>query len=86
MGVIAWIVFGLIIGAVARAVMPGRQPGGIIVTILLGVGGSLLGGWLGYELGMYPSSQGGGGFFMSILGAVVILGIYRAISRPRVIA
>ncbi len=77
MGVLAWILFGLVIGIVAKAIMPGRDPGGIIVTILLGIAGALLGGWLGRVVGMYDSTEARGGFFMSILGAIVILAIYR---------
>jgi uncharacterized membrane protein YeaQ/YmgE (transglycosylase-associated protein family) len=75
-GVIGWIVFGLIVGAVAKLLMPGRDPGGIIVTMALGIAGALLGGFLGRSLGWYGENDGAG-FLMSLLGAVVLLVIYR---------
>jgi uncharacterized membrane protein YeaQ/YmgE (transglycosylase-associated protein family) len=76
-GVIGWIIFGLIVGALAKLVMPGRDPGGIIVTMLLGVAGALVGGWVG---------QGeGAGFFMSLLGAIILLWIYRMIVARRTV-
>lgn len=82
-GVIGWIIFGLIVGALAKLVMPGRDPGGIIVTMLLGVAGALLGGWFGQAVGWYEPGQGAG-FFMSLLGAIVLLWIYRmVVSRRR---
>ena len=77
MGILAWILFGLIVGVLAKAVMPGRDPGGTVVTILLGIAGSLLGGWFGRIAGFYDSTNAGAGFIMSILGAIVILAIYR---------
>ncbi|MGE0449153.1 MAG: GlsB/YeaQ/YmgE family stress response membrane protein [Vicinamibacterales bacterium] len=75
-GVLGWIVFGLIVGAIAKLLMPGRDPGGFIVTMLLGIAGALLGGFLGRSLGWY-GPQDGAGFLMSLLGAVVLLVIYR---------
>ena len=78
MGILGWILFGLIIGVLAKVVMPGRDPGGVIITILLGIGGSLLGGWFGRAIGLYDSYETGAGFVMSILGAIVLLAIYRA--------
>jgi uncharacterized membrane protein YeaQ/YmgE (transglycosylase-associated protein family) len=75
-GVIGWIIFGLIVGALAKLVMPGRDPGGIIVTILLGIAGALLGGFLGRSLGWYGPTDGAG-FLMSFLGAILLLFIYR---------
>jgi uncharacterized membrane protein YeaQ/YmgE (transglycosylase-associated protein family) len=76
MGVIGWILFGLIVGVVAKLLMPGRDPGGFIVTILLGIAGALLGGFLGRAAGWYREGEPAG-FLMSILGAVVLLFIYR---------
>lgn len=81
-GVIGWIIFGLIVGAIAKLVMPGRDPGGIIVTMLLGVAGALLGGWLGQAIGWYRSGEGAG-FLMSLLGAIVLLWIYRLVVARR---
>ena len=75
-GVIGWIIFGLIVGAVAKLLMPGRDPGGIIVTMALGIAGALLGGFLGRALGWY-SEQDAAGFLMSLVGAVLLLWIYR---------
>ena len=82
MVVIGWIVFGLIVGALAKLVMPGRDPGGIIVTMLIGIAGSLLGGFLGRAMGFYGPNQAAG-FLMSFLGAVVLLVLYRMIVRRR---
>ncbi|XXY49844.1 GlsB/YeaQ/YmgE family stress response membrane protein [Sorangium sp. So ce269] len=78
MSVLLWILFGLIVGVIAKLLTPGREPGGFVVTALLGVAGALLGGFVGRALGIYPSYQSGGGFFMSILGAIVLLAIYNA--------
>jgi uncharacterized membrane protein YeaQ/YmgE (transglycosylase-associated protein family) len=80
MSLLAWIVIGLIVGVLAKLVMPGRDPGGMIVTILLGIGGALLGGVIGRALGMYDPGQPAG-WIMSILGAIVILAGYRAIAH-----
>jgi uncharacterized membrane protein YeaQ/YmgE (transglycosylase-associated protein family) len=82
-GVLGWIIFGLIVGAVAKLLMPGRDPGGIIITMLLGIAGALLGGYLGRALGWYGPTDAAG-FVMSLVGAVVLLLIYRlAIGRRR---
>lgn len=75
-GVIGWIIFGLIVGAVAKLLMPGRDPGGIIVTMALGIAGALLGGFVGRALGWYGENDGAG-FLMSLVGAVLLLWIYR---------
>jgi uncharacterized membrane protein YeaQ/YmgE (transglycosylase-associated protein family) len=75
-----FMLFGLVIGAIAKLMMPGRDPGGFIVTMLIGVTGSLVGGFLGRVLGIYSDANRTGGWVMSILGAVVLLGIYRAVS------
>ena len=80
--VLGWIVFGLIVGALAKLVMPGRDPGGIIVTMLLGIAGALLGGFIGRALGMYGPNQAAG-WVMSFIGAVVLLVIYRMVVRRR---
>jgi uncharacterized membrane protein YeaQ/YmgE (transglycosylase-associated protein family) len=72
------IVVGLIVGALAKLIMPGRDPGGIIVTMLLGIGGSILAGLLGRAVGWYTEGQPAG-FIASVVGAIVILAIYRLI-------
>jgi uncharacterized membrane protein YeaQ/YmgE (transglycosylase-associated protein family) len=82
-GILAWILFGLVIGIIAKLLMPGRDPGGFIITILLGIAGSLLGGFVGRALGFYSSDQSGAGWIMSVLGAIVLLGIYRLIVGRR---
>ena len=80
--VLGWIVFGLIVGVLAKLLVPGRDPGGIVITILLGIAGSLLGGWVGRMLGFNGPGQAGG-WIMSILGAVLLLVIYHAVNRRR---
>lgn len=83
-GIIGWIVFGLIVGALAKLLMPGRDPGGMIVTMLLGIAGALLGGFVGRALGWYGPNDGAG-FLMSLVGAILLLGIYRmVVGRQRV--
>lgn len=76
------IIAGLIVGALAKLVMPGRDPGGIFITIILGIGGALLGTFLGRTLGLYAGNEGAG-IIMSILGAIVLLAIYRAMKGRR---
>lgn len=85
MHILAWILFGLIVGAVAKLVMPGRDPGGIIMTMLIGIVGALIGGWIGRALGFYGPNQGAG-FLMSVVGAIVLLAIYRWIVGRRSVA
>jgi uncharacterized membrane protein YeaQ/YmgE (transglycosylase-associated protein family) len=82
MGILGWIVFGLVVGALAKLVMPGRDPGGIIVTMLLGIAGAVLGGFLGRALGFYGEGEAAG-FVMSFLGAVALLALYRMIIGRR---
>jgi uncharacterized membrane protein YeaQ/YmgE (transglycosylase-associated protein family) len=76
MGILGWIVFGLIVGAIAKLLMPGRDPGGIIVTMVLGIVGALLGGFIGQALGLYAPGEPAG-FIMALLGAIALLFIYR---------
>jgi len=83
MSILLWVLFGLVVGVVAKLLTPGREPGGFILTTLLGIAGSLVGGFLGRALGLYSSYESTGGFFMSILGAVVILGIYNLVVGRR---
>jgi uncharacterized membrane protein YeaQ/YmgE (transglycosylase-associated protein family) len=82
MTVIGWILFGLVVGALAKLVMPGRDPGGIIVTMLLGIAGALLGGFIGRAMGLYGPGDAAG-FLMSFLGAVILLVLYRTMVRRR---
>jgi uncharacterized membrane protein YeaQ/YmgE (transglycosylase-associated protein family) len=75
-GVIGWIIFGLIVGVIAKFLMPGRDPGGFIVTILLGIAGAVVAGYLGRAVGWYRAGESAG-YLMSIAGAIVLLVIYR---------
>ena len=79
MYIIAWIVFGLIVGAIAKLLMPGRDPGGFIVTILLGVAGAILGGFIGQAGGWYQPGEPAG-FVMAVVGAVILLLLYRMVA------
>jgi len=81
-GILGWILFGLVIGALAKLVMPGRDPGGIIVTMLLGIAGALLGGFVGRALGWYSEGEPAG-WIASFVGAVVLLALYRMFNRRR---
>jgi uncharacterized membrane protein YeaQ/YmgE (transglycosylase-associated protein family) len=83
MAILSWIVFGLVIGIIAKLLMPGRDPGGFIVTILLGIAGALVGGFIGRALGFYGEGQSAG-WLMSILGAIILLALYRMLVRRRV--
>ena len=78
---LGWILFGLIVGVVAKLLMPGRDPGGFIVTILLGIAGALVGGFIGRFLGLYGPGQPAG-FIMAVLGSILLLMLYR-FTRPR---
>lgn len=84
-GLIGWIIFGLIIGAAAKLLMPGRDPGGFILTSCLGIAGALLGGWGGRVLGLYAEGEPAG-FIMAILGAVALLVLYRFLTGRRAAA
>jgi uncharacterized membrane protein YeaQ/YmgE (transglycosylase-associated protein family) len=84
MWILSWILFGLIVGVIAKLLMPGRDPGGMIVTILLGIAGAVVAGFLGQTLGMYGQGEPAG-YIMSIIGAIVLLLIYRmAVGRRTV--
>ena len=78
MHVLWMVVVGLIIGAIAKLLMPGRDPGGVIVTILLGIGGSIVAGLLGRAVGWYREGEPVG-FISSVLGAIILLAIYRVV-------
>jgi uncharacterized membrane protein YeaQ/YmgE (transglycosylase-associated protein family) len=78
------ILFGLVVGVIAKLLMPGRDPGGFIITILLGIAGSIIGGYLGRVMGFYGPNEGAG-FFMALLGAIVLLALYRLAIRRRTV-
>ena len=85
MGILSWIVFGLVVGIIAKLLMPGRDPGGFIITMLLGIAGALLGGFAGRAMGFYGPNESAG-WLMSIAGAILLLVIYRvAIGRRHVV-
>lgn len=79
-GWVTWILIGLVAGAIAKAVMPGRDPGGCLVTIVIGIAGALLAGFLGQSLGWYSQGEGAG-FLAAIVGAILILFVYRLVAR-----
>jgi uncharacterized membrane protein YeaQ/YmgE (transglycosylase-associated protein family) len=84
-GILGWIVFGVIVGAVAKLVMPGKDPGGFIITMVLGIVGAVLGGWVGRAMGLYQEGEPAG-FIMAVVGAILVLAIYRAtVGRRRVV-
>jgi uncharacterized membrane protein YeaQ/YmgE (transglycosylase-associated protein family) len=79
MSIIGMIFIGLIVGAVAKLLMPGRDPGGFIVTILLGIAGAVVAGFIGQALGWYREGETAG-FIASVIGAMILLGIYRLVA------
>lgn len=82
-GWLTWIVIGGLAGIIAKAIMPGKDPGGCIVTILLGIGGAVLAGFIGRALGWYDADDTGAGFIAAIIGALIILFIYRMVAGRR---
>jgi uncharacterized membrane protein YeaQ/YmgE (transglycosylase-associated protein family) len=82
-GILAWIVIGGLAGGIAKLLMPGRDPGGCIVTILLGIAGALVAGWIGRAVGWYGPDDQGAGFIAAIVGAIILLLIYRVVAGRR---
>ena len=83
MGFLWTLIIGLVVGAIAKLIMPGRDPGGIIVTMLIGVAGALLAGFLGRALGWYSNPGEGPGIIASIIGALILLFLYRVFTGRR---
>ena len=81
-GILGWIVFGLVVGAIAKLLMPGRDGGGIIITTILGIVGALIGGFVGQAMGLYGPGEPAG-FLMALVGAVIVLSIYRVTAGRR---
>ena len=81
MAIIWTLIIGLVVGALAKLIMPGRDPGGIIVTILLGIAGAFIASFVGRQLGWYGPGQSAG-IVASIIGAIVLLLVYRLFQRP----
>jgi uncharacterized membrane protein YeaQ/YmgE (transglycosylase-associated protein family) len=79
LGIIGWAIFGIIVGAIAKLLMPGRDPGGLLVTMLLGIAGAVVAGFIGRALGWYEPGEAAG-FIMATLGAILLLFIYRKMS------
>ena len=84
LSILSLILFGLVVGVIAKLLMPGRDPGGFIVTILLGIAGAVIGGYLGRAMGFYGPNEGAG-FLMALLGSVILLAIYRLAVRRRTV-
>jgi uncharacterized membrane protein YeaQ/YmgE (transglycosylase-associated protein family) len=82
MHVLWMLIIGLVVGALAKAIMPGKDPGGILITMVIGVVGAFIAGFLGRSLGWYGPNEGAG-FIASIVGAVILLGIYRLVIGRR---
>jgi uncharacterized membrane protein YeaQ/YmgE (transglycosylase-associated protein family) len=85
MQLVLFLVFGLIVGAIARFLVPGKDAGGWVISMLLGVAGSFLGGFLGRGLSLYRDGEPAG-FVMSLLGAIILVVAYHAIARRRALA
>jgi uncharacterized membrane protein YeaQ/YmgE (transglycosylase-associated protein family) len=83
MGILWTLIIGLVVGAIAKLIMPGRDPGGIIVTMLIGVAGAFLAGFLGQQLGWYTDAGEGPGIIASVLGALLLLFLYRLFTGRR---
>jgi uncharacterized membrane protein YeaQ/YmgE (transglycosylase-associated protein family) len=83
MGILWTLIIGLVVGAIAKLIMPGRDPGGIIVTMLIGVAGALLAGFLGRAMGWYADPGEGPGIIASVIGAIILLWLYRIFTRRR---
>jgi uncharacterized membrane protein YeaQ/YmgE (transglycosylase-associated protein family) len=84
MGIISWIVLGLIAGALAKFIMPGKDPGGFFVTILIGIVGAVIGGFLGKFVGLGKvESFDLGGIFIATVGSIILLIIYRLVMRKK---
>ena len=82
MGIIGWILFGLVVGLVGKLLMPGRDPGGFILTIVLGIASALIGGFVGQSLGFYREGEPAG-FIMAVLGSIILLLLYRMVAGRR---
>jgi uncharacterized membrane protein YeaQ/YmgE (transglycosylase-associated protein family) len=82
MSLILFLLFGLVVGAIARFLVPGREPGGGLVSMGIGIAGSFLGGFLGRAMGLYREGEPAG-FLMALLGAIILVVAYHAISSRR---
>jgi len=83
MHILGMFITGLIVGALAKLFMPGKDPGGVLITMLLGIAGAFVAGFLGRAVGLYRDPNSGPGIIASIIGAMILLGIYRVIIGRR---
>ncbi|MCC7044929.1 MAG: GlsB/YeaQ/YmgE family stress response membrane protein [Acidobacteria bacterium] len=81
-GILGWIVFGLVVGLIAKVLTPGKDPGGFIVTVLIGIAGAVVGGYLGRALGWYGPEEPAG-FIVATLGAILLLLVYRMVAGKK---
>ena len=82
MGILTWVVLGLIVGVLAKLIMPGKDPGGIIITIVLGIVGALIGGFIANAMGLGSvSGINLGSIAIAVLGAILVLAVYRLMRR-----
>jgi uncharacterized membrane protein YeaQ/YmgE (transglycosylase-associated protein family) len=84
MHILITLIVGLVVGALAKLVMPGRDPGGVIITMVLGIAGAFIAGAIGHSLGWYTVGEGPG-IIASVIGAVILLALYRLVLRPRAV-
>ena len=82
MNIIGTLLIGLIVGAIAKLLMPGKDPGGWVISIVLGLAGAFLAGYLGRTMGWYADGEAAG-FIFSVVGAMILLGIYRAVQKNK---
>jgi uncharacterized membrane protein YeaQ/YmgE (transglycosylase-associated protein family) len=82
-GILGWIIFGALVGLIAKLLHSGRDPGGALITIGIGIVGSLLGGFIGRAIGLYRTGEGAG-LIMSVIGAVLLLVLYRMVAGRRI--
>jgi uncharacterized membrane protein YeaQ/YmgE (transglycosylase-associated protein family) len=78
-GILGWIVFGLVVGVIAKLIMPGKDPGGFVVTVVIGIVGAVIGGYIGRALGWYGPEEPAG-FIVATLGAILLLIVYRTVA------
>ena len=82
MGILSTVLVGLIVGAIAKLLMPGKDPGGFIITILLGIAGAFIATYIGQAIGWYKAGQPAG-WIMSVIGAMILLLLYRLLFKPK---
>lgn len=81
-GILGWIVFGLVVGVIAKLIMPGKDPGGLVITVVIGIAGAVIGGYIGRALGWYGPDEPAG-FIVATLGAILLLLVYRTVAGKK---